>query len=481
MDIYLSGNIEIGMGWHGVEHDGIRTYRWSTGLTNLRLNGETADQIILFAGTEKSGRLIQFYADESLIAETKTVSGWNYYVIPFEPCVHFSIVSQTFMVPENDPRSLGLMVSKIFLADFSISSPVVIPELPSKFLARVIPPKRKIKAANSNGVDLGLGNETAWYANCPSVLTQSCYETGIFDLDYNDTRVFLNPSIFDKNGLYLLARQSDLKTNSSQGHHEVFDNSLRFFELDDNLNISQDLNITLKSKYKNEQFEDPRVVFHNKNLYVSCCNYLLPSQQYLHQKLLVFNDHLDHVHSIDPIFGGNGQDVLSNTKTEKNWTWFSHNNRLHCVYTMNPHEVVEINELGEPISRYITYSDILNQWPYGECRMGSNPILIDDLYFNFFHSSLPWKRGKRRYFMGAYTFESTPPFRIVQVIQDPILTGSEFDINNLDSPLVVFPCGAVFQSDNWLVTFGINDERCGWIRLPHSYIASLLNRKPVSR
>jgi predicted GH43/DUF377 family glycosyl hydrolase len=94
-------------------------------------------------------------------------------------------------------------------------------------------------------------------------------------------------------------------------------------------------------------------------------------------------------------------------------------------------------------------------------------MLKDGYYHNFFHSSLPWRFPKRQYFMGYYKFVSIPPFKIVHIDSEPILHGNEVDERILDeiSPLVVFPCGVIEKDGKFIVSFGLNDEKTGIIKI----------------
>ena len=68
--------------------------------------------------------------------------------------------------------------------------------------------------------------------------------------------------------------------------------------------------------------------------------------------------------------------------------------------------------------------------------------------------------------MGAYAFEAKPPFKITRMTKKPILSGSQEDPWQEGLPLVVFPCGAVLQSNKFLVTMGVNDYVSSWIEIP---------------
>ena len=167
-------------------------------------------------------------------------------------------------------------------------------------------------------------------------------------------------------------------------------------------------------------------------------------------------------------YDGNGSFITSNTVHQKNWTWFIYEDKLMLEYRMNPHVVLEIDPVkGKVIAEHKHFQDISEEWKFGECRMGSNPILKDDgFYHGFFHSSLNWKNSKKRYFMGYYKFNAKPPFEIVKISKKPLLYGNEYDERILEdnSPLVVFPCGSVEKDDKFIVSFGFNDEKIGILK-----------------
>jgi predicted GH43/DUF377 family glycosyl hydrolase len=69
--------------------------------------------------------------------------------------------------------------------------------------------------------------------------------------------------------------------------------------------------------------------------------------------------------------------------------------------------------------------------------------------------------------MGYYKFEVKPPFKITEISEKPILYGNEADQRLLpdNSPLVVFPCGAIEKDGKFIVSFGLNDEKTGIIKI----------------
>jgi predicted GH43/DUF377 family glycosyl hydrolase len=247
-----------------------------------------------------------------------------------------------------------------------------------------------------------------------------------------------------------------------------FKNTLKLYQLDDSYNVVKDLKLKIIDEVDNEQYEDPRVLFHDNKYYVGCANYQYGDIKYVHQKVLVFDKDFNHIDNIHLEYDGNGKTIEENTIHQKNWTWFIQNNSLMIVYRMNPHVVLEVDlTTKKVVTEYKHFQDISEMWDFGECRMGSNPILKDGYYHNFFHSSLPWKHPKRQYFMGYYKFESVPPFKIVEISKEPILYGNEIDervLKNI-SPLVIFPCGTIEKDGKFIVSFGLNDEKTAIIKI----------------
>jgi predicted GH43/DUF377 family glycosyl hydrolase len=104
-------------------------------------------------------------------------------------------------------------------------------------------------------------------------------------------------------------------------------------------------------------------------------------------------------------------------------------------------------------------------WNWGEIRGGTTPVLVGDMYFTFHHSSLPWKGRYRRYYAGALAFDAFPPFKPRLITPDPLLKGSQNDVWAQRKPLVVFPCGSIYENGKWLVSCGVNDIKSAWLEL----------------
>lgn len=149
--------------------------------------------------------------------------------------------------------------------------------------------------------------------------------------------------------------------------------------------------------------------------------------------------------------------------TEKNWTFFQHEEKLYCLYDLSKQEIFEMN--GRQWERkYIT--PYQHEWKYGIIRGGTNPVRVGDRYLTFFHSAHPLRhknRNGKQYFMGAILFEAKPPFKVVSISKEPLLTGEwvSESIPRLSPYIyVVFPNGKIRVGNSWIVSFGYNDLEC---------------------
>lgn len=190
------------------------------------------------------------------------------------------------------------------------------------------------------------------------------------------------------------------------------------------------------------------------------------------QKLALVTTNGDVNWIVQPAIGNNGTmrppEGYANPG-EKNWVWFNHDGIWHCVYNIEPHTVYRVGIGGVRDPSYLTTPN-LSFWTWGRPSASTPPRLIGNEYWSFFHSRMPWKMDRLRYFCGVYAFEARPPFRITRMSYSPILVGSP---NDLKSPspsphCLIYPGGAVFDGDMWRVVAGVNDEYCIWVDIPHA-------------
>lgn len=426
-------------------------YRWSSDKSRIHVldsNVYTNIKFRIYNGTRNiKDRVLKIFIDDAFYKEYMFSDGIEYIDTQFNvnnvKCISFetphSFKPNLLDSRSTDTRKLGFKFYAV-LVD-------------TKTLTDVIIPIKDIERLNTDDLHIKTLNDSIFKQNDTAQ---------IINLPYNKKNFYFNPCIFNFNDVtYLLTRHTELLSYNKTV------NKLKLFELGSHFNVKREVLLNIKDELYAEQYEDPRVLVHNDKLYISCVNYQFNNYKFVHQKMMVFNRNFVHIKNIHPEYDGNGKDAHSNTGNQKNWTWFVHDNKLMCVYRMSPHIIVEFDEQGTALTEYRTFVDINKVWNYGECRMGTNPILKDGYYHNFFHSSIPWKEPKRQYFMGYYKFESEPPFRIIELSEKPILWGNEADDRILPefNPIVVFPCGAILKDNKFVVSFGLNDEKTGIIEI----------------
>lgn len=304
----------------------------------------------------------------------------------------------------------------------------------------------------------------------PSILEQTQWPCGFFTFPYRYKVQYFNPAIVDWMGKrYLVARRRRHATHPGK-------NDIVLWWIGNDMRPLREHQVLFPTKHPSENWEDPRASVVDNALWLSWAAFRAPWQMhYVHQAAGVVNTRFQVPYVCNVVYGGNGPHSLANTGNEKNWCWFSHEEAMHFVYSPSPHVVVKTSG-GEKVEDQYQSGGI--SWKCGLPRGGTNPILFDGLYWTFFHSSLEISlvAPKRRYYMGAYAFESKPPFRPVMMTRKHLLCGSENDPREPSAPLCVFPCGAMLEGEEWLVTLGVNDCSCAWIRIPHADLLKVMTK-----
>lgn len=301
----------------------------------------------------------------------------------------------------------------------------------------------------------------------PSILRQTPYETGFFVFPKRYRTQYFNPSVVDWLGTrWLVTRRRRYAAHPGR-------NDITFWRLR-NTDLLDERAVRFLHRRADENWEDPRAIVHNNSLILSYCNFFTFGP-WVGQGVARLNTYLQ-ADATAPVYGANAARLIDNRGWEKNWIWFEHDGRLHFVYSTRPHIVVACTDSFTPREDYHTPG--ITIWRYGLPRGGTPPVYVpsDNLYWSFFHSSLdlhPKIAPRRRYYLGAYAFEATPPFRVRLHTRTPLLAGSEEDPRDLGAPLCVFPCGALLDSSTWFVTLGVNDCACAWMRIPHCELLRL--------
>lgn len=319
----------------------------------------------------------------------------------------------------------------------------------------------------------------------PSIHEQASkrgWQSGTFAFPYERDVVHFNPSLVRKpdGELLLITRRSRQIPGGAHSDLTIW----RVHE--PSMTVHGMIKPELPCK-EGEQWEDPKAAWVDNVLTLSCANWRHHNKLPIRQAIIGFDPSLRNAYLLHPLTSPNL------ARHEKNWCPFviGKEDRLAHVYSINPH-VVYHSEQGEFVRIESRNSTLPLAWSYGEPRGGTPPVLVGSEYVSFFHSSLPWMKPKRRYYMGAYCFESKPPFAITRMTVEPLLVGSEEDPRVLGGPLCIFPNGAVlsgcgpYPSDRvainprliepreWTVVLGVNDEACSWLRIPHADLERLL-------
>ncbi len=290
---------------------------------------------------------------------------------------------------------------------------------------------------------------------------------------------FFNPAIVRRHdGLWLVTRRSEFLDSFEFGYNE-----LMAFSLDDDHLPLFGVPIYCDKFSPREHFEDPRAVWHNDQYWLSACNFVIYPEADgggktwtgAHQVLLEMGKENWQTHRRhDPVYGFNGSGPFDQRGDEKNWIWFSHENELHLIYQTLPHTVVRWDESLRPVSEFMT--EVWHpHWHYGQPRGGTSPIRVGKQFISFFHSSMPWRPPKRRYYMGAYAFQAEPPFAVTAVTPKPLLAGSLDDPWAEGKPLVVFPCAALHEYGVWTISVGVNDLVSARVMITDAVLAKALS------
>jgi predicted GH43/DUF377 family glycosyl hydrolase len=118
---------------------------------------------------------------------------------------------------------------------------------------------------------------------------------------------------------------------------------------------------------------------------------------------------------------------------QKNWGFFQYAGRLHCVYSIDPHVVLEVCD-GLVKREYRTLENWL-RWDYGSVHGSTSPTEYNGSFLSVFRSfvrkrrfgSARLHRKVRFYYSGAYTFSAEPPFCPLSYSGDPILRPSSVE------------------------------------------------------
>lgn len=173
---------------------------------------------------------------------------------------------------------------------------------------------------------------------------------------------------------------------------------------------------------------------------------------------------------------------------EKNWMFFRDARRdTYCIYSVTPHRVLRAHiEGGEDVRCEELASEefTLGSYPpcHGGLRGGAPPVFHQGRFWSFVHSIHDGADGYR-YESAVYCFGGDPPFApLTEPVTTLDLSGdcrASRRLPKLNPAVgaVEYACGAAIDGDHWLVSLGVNDERCVIARVPHARVVASMRMR----
>lgn len=177
-------------------------------------------------------------------------------------------------------------------------------------------------------------------------------------------------------------------------------------------------------------------------------------------------------------------------KLEKNWMLFEHGGRVLLIYSVQPHRVLEceLTGTGDIACREIASAEwIPESYPacHGGLRGGAPPQLAEGRLWSICHTVHDGPEGYV-YRAAAYAFSPAAPFAPILAPVTPLtlhrgpLPARRHPPLNPAVAEVIYPCGVQRTKDEWVVTWGLNDERCALTLLAHSaLVATTVSAQPI--
>lgn len=207
----------------------------------------------------------------------------------------------------------------------------------------------------------------------------------------------------------------------------------------------------------NEHSPDPRLFFHNDQLFITYAHLTLwgPPYECCIGLSTVNSSSLQTENNYDLLY--------KKGPREKNWAPFSYtneqgNSELYFVYEFNPFTVLRVQEpitgdieqnIPTDFSKKVRVEEWERKW--GKIRGGTPALLVDGEYLTFFHSSFK-AQNLYWYVFGAMTFDNKPPFTLKRISEYPILFKDIYQapLAPRRNPLVraMFPSGFVQETLN---------------------------------
>lgn len=256
-------------------------------------------------------------------------------------------------------------------------------------------------------------------------------------------------------------------------------------------------NWEVKIPILNNIFEDPRFILINSEPYLAVSQIdVRTNSQY--QGLVKLTEKLGFDKYIKINYGDNWSILERQAVTkkpnehfinfevpvtfEKNWCFLSDEVNPQFIYKTQP--VTLSVELDKDFNLVQESGDAKEfNWPFGEIRGGAPAIKVDGIYYHFFHSSAsadpysqtPERQVGRIYYMGCYTFKfNQGNLELLQQIRIPLEMGDYTQRVELWRNAAVFPCGVVYENNEFKVSYGWGDYKLKILTISKKELHELL-------
>lgn len=176
---------------------------------------------------------------------------------------------------------------------------------------------------------------------------------------------------------------------------------------------------------------------------------------------------------------GNNFNYASHNKqkgSEKNWSPFIYDGKLHMIYMIDQLEIIEYDPiLGKVKDVQCARKGIPYEYNFGKPFGGTPLIPHNGGYFGIFHSYTvtdPRLANCRTYHMGAFILKRGEyGFYVEKMSKIPFLTAKEEPEKDLRHnrsgwrPNCVYPCGLIERNGRLYISYGWQDCRCNVLEI----------------
>lgn len=233
-----------------------------------------------------------------------------------------------------------------------------------------------------------------------------------------------NPGVVYKdNKIYVLPRVEKF-TERERGHNGMVINTSSIpyiLTYDSNFNLLNLNKYSIDERYVNKRIEDFRLFEHNNLIY---SNHILLENKISPVISLVDidNKQLQFISKLDLDF--------QTRNVEKNWVFFSMNNDLYMIYSIEPWIVLKVDLKNNKAETIVNKSYDLKWSIEGYLSISTNPIKIHD---NLWLMGIHTRDRNLIYYQGFLIFNNE--FEILKISKTPILSGGvrtteDFRIND---------------------------------------------------